>query len=323
MLRSSRAGFCTGTLVASSVVLTAAHCIDGGAPATIGFGVSGNEDQVPVQRAIQHPRWNRNNLGAGHDIAVLQLAREVTGVVPKAFSRDLDEAVAGDEARVVGYGNNRSGTGFGTKREGDVDVLAPTARDGVSESWFVKVGAASGTQACNGDSGGPVFFTDDAGNEKLVGITSYGYRGCSGGSFHTRVAAYLDFIDDYVDPDVTPDPDLEPEPEPEPEPPTTDETAPSLTLISPAPDAVLSRGVTSIAVNATDAVGVTDVRLGWYNNGTIYTFSCAAGEAACTRAGSRYTFSVNVGTGTRYFYVTAVDAAGNESRLGWYRLSFR
>jgi hypothetical protein len=196
MLRSRSRGFCTGTLISPTVVLTAAHCLDGGSPAFVGFGVSGTSNQIAVRRGVQHPSWGRSG-GYANDIAVLVLAQSVRGVAPKPISVDPREAIAGDVARVVGYGNNRTaGTGFGTKREGDVSVLRS---DGVTERQFVKVGSSAGTQACNGDSGGPVFFTDRRGVEKVVGVTSHGATSCKGGSFHTRVAAHLDFLDDYID----------------------------------------------------------------------------------------------------------------------------
>ncbi len=79
-------------------------------------------------------------------------------MTPKRISVDPREAVTGDAARVVGYGNNQTaGTGFGTKRQGAVNVLRMTSADRYAERQFVKVGTSSGTQARNGDSGGPLF----------------------------------------------------------------------------------------------------------------------------------------------------------------------
>jgi len=197
MLRSQSRGFCSGTLISPTVVLTAGHCLDRGAPAFVGFGVNGSSNQVAVRSAVAHPGWPR---ARANDIGVVILAKAVSGVTPKRISVDAREAIAGDAARVVGYGNNRTaGTGFGTKREGAVRVQRMTSGDRYTESQFVKVGSSSGTQACNGDSGGPLFFTDRGGAEKVVGVTSFGDESCTGGSFHTRVASHLGFLDDYVD----------------------------------------------------------------------------------------------------------------------------
>ena len=50
--------------------------------------------------------------------------------------------------------------------------------------------------SCFGDSGGPVFWTDEVGNETIVGITSWGDPNCISPSFNYRVdtAESMDFI---------------------------------------------------------------------------------------------------------------------------------
>ena len=68
--------------------------------------LNGNQSLVGVSRAIQHPSWNRNNLAAGNDIAVLLLSSSVSGVSPIRISTSLGEAVAGHRGQIVGYGNN-------------------------------------------------------------------------------------------------------------------------------------------------------------------------------------------------------------------------
>jgi hypothetical protein len=63
-------------------------------------------------------------------------------------------------------------------------------------------------------------------------------------------------------------------------------------------------------------VGVADVVLNWSYNGKAV--SCANPDPAwtCSVSGSRFTFSANIGTGTRKFSATATDAAGNSKSTG-------
>ncbi len=319
MLRATQGGYCTGTLVAPSVVITAAHCVDGITAKTVGFGLNGQSTPAAVRAQIAHPRWNGNALEAGNDVAVLLLQYPVADVTPIPISTDVSEARAGDAVRIVGYGNNRTaGTGFGTKRQASLRVVAPNSDDGdISQDKFVKVwDASTGTQTCNGDSGGPVFFSAADGREHVVGVTSFGYQGCEGGAFHTRVAAYTDFLDDYVSIDVTPPP-------PPPPPPPGDSVAPTISLVSPANNSTITAGQRSIVFDASDNVAVKDVTLTWSYNGKIVKCSAPAAGWTCNVNGSRYTFSANIGTGVRRFSAKAVDAAGNVGQTAALSISLR
>jgi secreted trypsin-like serine protease len=62
---------------------------------------------------------------------------------------------------------------------------------------------APGIQAggvCYGDSGGPVFWTNDDGTETLVGITSWGDANCVANANYYRVDIpdTMDFIEDVM-----------------------------------------------------------------------------------------------------------------------------
>ena len=192
---SNSGSLCTGTVIASRTVLTAAHCVD---PAVVGSGqvfevLTGTTLSLPGLAASDtafDPQFDINNLTAGHDIGVVHLATPTT-LAPIPFSRD-HTLNANLPVRLVGYGTNtHKNTGAGTKRE------VTTVIDSF-DNLLVQIGTSK-KETCHGDSGGPAFQTLN-GVETLIGTTSFGFDRsarsvCFGGGFDTRVDAVLAFID--------------------------------------------------------------------------------------------------------------------------------
>ncbi len=181
---------CTGTLIDYRVVLTAGHCADLLAPEHV---VTGSDPARPEQRlavaeVIVHPWYERATLS--HDLALVRVAGELA-VTPAALPhRDLDVEDAGAQARVVGFGllDAAADTAL-RKREGFSRIAS------IEQYRFRLDGEPS--QPCLGDSGGPTFLRSD-GREPLVGVHSGGSADCTGGSWETRIDAYLEFIDAYA-----------------------------------------------------------------------------------------------------------------------------
>ncbi len=186
-------GGCTATVIAPTVLLTAAHCIPAGAarfqynPAATAstFDLNG-AGWINAVAGIPHPAYT-GDATAGHDVAVVILASDV-GLA----ASPLGAAPAnGSTVRAVGYGRNeaKGGPGVygsGTKRSVDIVVSAVTDRE------FVAGVDLQGT--CHGDSGGPIFQ-----NGVVVGTTSYGSTGdCRGGSHLMRVDDNRGFLDTYT-----------------------------------------------------------------------------------------------------------------------------
>ena len=190
---------CTASVVAPTILLTAAHCVD---PSIAG---EGNEyymltshnltDQAnPSPRIkVASVHWDRRfsgqNLQGGHDIAVAILA-EPTTLTPLKFNRGPLPQLS--RARLVGYGlnNGQAQTGAGIKRTAEVPVSSIDEKFVVTGSWF-------GTTMCSGDSGGPVLANVN-GEELIVGVNSFGFIQCMGTGSSTRVDSYLDFVNQYL-----------------------------------------------------------------------------------------------------------------------------
>jgi V8-like Glu-specific endopeptidase len=197
---------CTGSVIAPTVVLTAAHCVS---PSETGAGArfvvltatdinKRGGQQLAVKEVHANPRWSAHDLENGHDEGIVILAQP-TSLAPLPINRTaLGPSATGAALRIVGYGldDGVDQTGAGVKRQALTKL-------GQVESTLVEVGDhRRGT--CNGDSGGPAFMKL-GGVETIVGTTSYGDETCSEGGYDARVDVDLDFIDPFLnDPGCTP-----------------------------------------------------------------------------------------------------------------------
>ena len=198
--------FCSGTLIASKWVVTAAHCVRaitdapsaGGLNDADGFYVVfGTDiynsewlDYIKVSRYIQHPDYDDKTLR--NDIGLLNLT-SAASYTP----------IGVNETSVAGWGaKNLTYVGFGTTGDGrDED---PIKRFGVVpfegyDEYFI-YGYSGSTNICQGDSGGPCFET--AGTRlTLAGVNSFVFSPdgdstpcVGGGSGATRVDRYLSWM---------------------------------------------------------------------------------------------------------------------------------
>src|SRR5215472_10860622 len=196
--------YCTGTLIAPTVFLTAAHCTDFATP-SIPFDVyfgsdfrqASASDWLPAIETHFNPQYNGNLPDQGHDCGVLILRDPVTTTPPIPYNRDpLSTSLRGHAVRLVGYGLNDGNamTGLGVKRE-----LTTTIVD--VEPAVISVGDPTHT-TCQGDSGGPM-LSSETGTPTLIGVTPYGTQACTGAGFSTRVDLCAIWIDGFL-PDTIP-----------------------------------------------------------------------------------------------------------------------
>lgn len=199
---------CTGTLVSSTVVLTASHCTDGTASAFAYFMITVPDDFRENPTGISgtphtHPQYNPNTLD--NDVAVVVLDEPVTlaaypVVASEGFLSQLKASreIKDDTFVAVGYGGV---TGFPPPTiEFDlVRRFSESPYGGLTQNnlhLLQNPNSTGGGGTCFGDSGGPHFWQD---TQTIVSVTSWGDAICRSNDMTQRIdlASVLDFLADW------------------------------------------------------------------------------------------------------------------------------
>jgi endonuclease G len=194
---------CTGTLIAPDVVLTAGHCI-GVNPKVVIVNttdyMAGGGEVIDVKSATAYPNWQNE-----YDVGVLVLAQKST-YAPRAVVSDCtaSEFTDGTPVHLVGFGlTTKAGTGDNSKlHEATLDVTdAACETDGCQPAVAPGgefMAGGGGTDACFGDSGGPIYL-ETAKGPALIGVVSRGLSTsstpCGSGGVYIRADKVVSWIE--------------------------------------------------------------------------------------------------------------------------------
>jgi V8-like Glu-specific endopeptidase len=191
-LRQADQVFCTATLIAPQVVVSAAHCalaVSGDVDFAIGRDARDPTAAIPVTRIVAHPKYDQlaTFISAQYDVAIFVLAQpaksRVSTIKPIPFNATAVSDLRGRQVQNVGYGLTRAGGQSSGRRYWSAERVAAVSRYDFTTRYSDN---DSGT--CNGDSGGPSLLRVD-GKVVIVGTVSWGDTGCRGEG-HFALASY-------------------------------------------------------------------------------------------------------------------------------------
>lgn len=182
---------CTGTIVSSHLVITAAHCIGEFAVIDSWYGSLDNNNQPYRRKGVafaKHPLYQApESKNLEHDIAVIYMNKAAKVKSAKLPTQPTSaDYFNGISLEMAGWETVETGEGSRYLKYTTVigESLSAIGHDGNAN--FICGKGFNDSQLDSGDSGSPLLLGDT-----LVGVNSFGNSGYSG---FTRVDQYLDWI---------------------------------------------------------------------------------------------------------------------------------
>jgi secreted trypsin-like serine protease len=157
------AGFCSASVVAQNVVLTAAHCVAEPADTRVHFrDEKGEPVMVEVAAIVPHPGYRTDaarRREVSIDMALVRLAEPLPARFKPVALADAGKIEAGQMFRIAGFGVMQEGAAStgGALREARVAARLPLS----SILLWANDPQNKGTGACTGDSGGPILALNE------------------------------------------------------------------------------------------------------------------------------------------------------------------
>ncbi|MBP0578279.1 trypsin-like serine protease [Labrys sp. LIt4] len=178
MIVSDRGSFCSASVIASDLLLTAGHCVRKGANYRLLTYQAGKPVLSQLGSVAIHPQFDAKAYDRRHftiDLALVKLDAPLAGYAPLPLVAEA--GIAGGVYRVAGFGltAQNAGKSGGVLREIALEGAPPISKVQLRLRESSGVGGA-----CQGDSGGPVLREG-----MLVGVLASAVgansgRGCGG-----------------------------------------------------------------------------------------------------------------------------------------------